>query len=1483
VDIASLGIAIESKDAQTAQERLDRLHGTSVNVERSNRALSLSANDLKTALTGLANQAQLNNAAFTQTQSMLDGMLLKLEQTRAKISESTLAFQEFVKVQTQVDALGRTFGQNSVAMEQFERQARQLGFTAEQTASAMQRISAALENQTALGREARRSMQELGISLQGMGVNDIAKAFEQITDRMRNFRDTAGRFRVAQDILGPLTPDAFGKIADPQYVPIETREARQRQSEFDQRVAESAREAAYRARDNQRAQQRYDDLSGSYNVNSYGPFGLAPRLSTSDRARLGRELGPLSMFNISPGSQAGDLAAMEWMAANPNDPLARGRRTWSRTIGDAWRGTGIPDWWQWQFSGGFDTAAANMDQDIITRGMQNLPLSQRQRTRLTTGALENIPGPLGLLSSLTGRVSLGMGDRYATPRQDLRERTPQEIAEMLLGEFGDGARASQRLQLSRQMLMADGARRDDVLGAYRGAFGDEWGADRFAARRHEMGLLDAAMRTPGGMEEAGLLDQQWLMGQPMEQRGLASRMAAFTRSELGVQMPGMVWGRAGFSLGDLMSGTSGGPGVPSAALLAAFRRNEGMRQGQSIQAMTESQGQFMAGQEAIRNAIPGGSAAVQQEAAAQQALQAAIAAKLSVAERDIAVANARERASAQLTTQLEQEAQQQNLQLQALEERDRRFGGAGSDPVSRRAAGLEQDIRDAQVQAEDSGRADPSGRMRFRYGREASIGARDIVAASEQELNIQRRLLAVANERQGAQDSLLRSIEVERQFEEQMAKARASDDPDRRVREVQRAIEETKRLRDEIAAVNREAAMFKLGQDAGMEADFQDYIRSLPANQRAFARTPIQRQIWEQQRGYGGAAAPTDPGMGALEPGAYSAPGGIVPTPRDMTAPRGIRNNNPLNLSYLPNQGATGSDGRFGVYASMEEGIAASVRQLLWNADQHGLGTIGQQIGRWAPPGENNTGAYAARVASAVGIGVNDPLNIRDPLVLRRMVGAMTAVENGRSISDDVIARGVGLGLGPLTPGQTFAAGEDRRNVVAGQNTAINDAVEASNRLLDIERRLAEAREVNNKVAVEQLTTERQVVQQQISAGQYSPEQRAAAAGAINRERIAGFYGQLGSQYDQSYSNIMRSQLIMQGYQAGGMRGGMQAEQTADLQMQLNTMQQRRQVAQTGSEEARALDDLIAQLTKVIALRKTEADAAQQLNTTREMARTGQQMELMQADLAGGMFSWGPSQNRRVLEAQISQRFQNEGENDTTRAWAQQQRDLLDLKTQLEDVNAARQTFQGMGNAAFAAFQQIAVGGAKADQVMKQLLQTIAGMAAQQFMFRPLMNMFGGLFGGGGGGGGGIGDGGQWDLLPASPSASAMGNVFVGGNMMRFATGGVIDRPTFFPMANGGTGLAGEVGEEAIMPLRRLPNGRLGVEAAGGAGGNAGTNIQINMPMTIQGSAIGENGISPGALAQVRTQMGRAAQEMVRTAIDKEMRDGGRLSGVRSN
>ncbi len=71
---------------------------------------------------------------------------------------------------------------------------------------------------------------------------------------------------------------------------------------------------------------------------------------------------------------------------------------------------------------------------------------------------------------------------------------------------------------------------------------------------------------------------------------------------------------------------------------------------------------------------------------------------------------------------------------------------------------------------------------------------------------------------------------------------------------------------------------------------------------------------------------------------------------------------------------------------------------------------------------------------------------------------------------------------------------------------------------------------------------------------------------------------------------------------------------------------------------------------------------------------------------------------------------------------------------------------------------------------------------------------------------------------------SADGNVFGPSGFVPFAKGGVVSGPTIFPFANG-TGLMGEAGPEAIMPLSRGSDGKLGVVAANG---NSAPTITIN-------------------------------------------------------
>ncbi len=113
---------------------------------------------------------------------------------------------------------------------------------------------------------------------------------------------------------------------------------------------------------------------------------------------------------------------------------------------------------------------------------------------------------------------------------------------------------------------------------------------------------------------------------------------------------------------------------------------------------------------------------------------------------------------------------------------------------------------------------------------------------------------------------------------------------------------------------------------------------------------------------------------------------------------------------------------------------------------------------------------------------------------------------------------------------------------------------------------------------------------------------------------------------------------------------------------------------------------------------------------------------------------------------------------------------------------------------------------------------------------------------------------------------SANGNVFYQNKVVPFARGGIVNQPTIFPMANG-AGLMGEAGPEAIMPLRRGPSGRLGVEAAGGAGGNVVVNVDAS------GSAV--QGDSNQA-----AQLGRAIGSAVQAELIKQKRPGGLLAGV---
>ena len=193
-------------------------------------------------------------------------------------------------------------------------------------------------------------------------------------------------------------------------------------------------------------------------------------------------------------------------------------------------------------------------------------------------------------------------------------------------------------------------------------------------------------------------------------------------------------------------------------------------------------------------------------------------------------------------------------------------------------------------------------------------------------------------------------------------------------------------------------------------------------------------------------------------------------------------------------------------------------------------------------------------------------------------------------------------------------------------------------------------------------------------------------------------------------------------------------------------------------------------------------------------------------------------------------------------AYEEQNRVLKEAKAQQEQV--ASMIANQMGDA----FMSIVDGTKSVKDAFKDMARAIIKELYQIYVIKKITGFIEGAIG---------------SAFPSISAAEANGGAWQGGSKIQaYADGGVVGGPTMFPMSGGKTGLMGEAGPEAIMPLKRGANGKLGVQMEGGGSVTVVNNFSV--------SANGDDSVK----RIVQQQIPRIAEATKAAVVDSKRRGG---------
>ena len=151
-----------------------------------------------------------------------------------------------------------------------------------------------------------------------------------------------------------------------------------------------------------------------------------------------------------------------------------------------------------------------------------------------------------------------------------------------------------------------------------------------------------------------------------------------------------------------------------------------------------------------------------------------------------------------------------------------------------------------------------------------------------------------------------------------------------------------------------------------------------------------------------------------------------------------------------------------------------------------------------------------------------------------------------------------------------------------------------------------------------------------------------------------------------------------------------------------------------------------------------------------------------------------------------------------------------ELKKQTDDIG------KDIGLTFSSAFEDAIVQGKKFSDILKGIGDDLLRLLVRKSITEPIVGAIGSI---------------NWGSLLAGFLGSAKGNAFGPAGVIPFASGGVVSSPTMFGFGGGRAGLMGEAGPEAILPLKRGRDGKLGVQSAGMGG------VVINQTINVAAGA----------------------------------------------